>query len=125
MITSILLLAVAIILAILLIPAGVIYVLILSIIRLDPRKFWGFIKATVDQTALIIDMLGNVVCRDLLNDTMRTTDGYKFWKRKETISSVLGKNKRDGTLTARGHRLANKLDRIDLNHSIKSIDDIV
>jgi hypothetical protein len=73
--------------------------------------------------ALSIDITGNVMFSGMFNDWLAT--GYKFGNRKETISSVLGKNKRDGTLTGLGTSLANILDFIDENHCIKSIDNNV
>lgn len=52
-------------------------------------------NATAIELALTIDRIGNVVCRDPFNDLLRHNDGYRFGKRKETISSALGKNQRD------------------------------
>ena len=45
--------------------------------------------------ALVLDQFGNVVCADLLNDTLykKNTDYYPHGNRKETASSVLGKIK--------------------------------
>ena len=51
--------------------------------------------------------------------------GYKFGNPKETISSVLGKNQRDKTLSLAGELLRWILDLIDDNHCIKSINDEV
>jgi hypothetical protein len=75
--------------------------------------------------AISIDASGNVVCKDLFNLTLKKKGGYAFGKRKETISSVLGKNQRDGTLTGLGKALAFVLDKIDPNHCLKSIDELV
>jgi hypothetical protein len=47
---------------------------------------------------------------------------HRFGHPDETISSVLGKNKRDNTLTKLGAILSNVLDFLDENHSIKSIE---
>lgn len=74
--------------------------------------------------AVSIDMAGNVLLQDILNDYFQS-GGYKFGNRKETISSALGKNKLRGTLTPLGKELANTLDWIDPNHCIKSIDNNV
>ena len=56
---------------------------------------------------------------------LKSKKGYEFGKRKETISSVLGKNQRDKTLTFTGKAIAFILDKIDKNHCQKSIDDLV
>jgi hypothetical protein len=48
-------------------------------------------------------------------------NGYQFGNINETISSALGKNKRDNTLTKVGLLLCYILDSIDENHCIKSI----
>lgn len=75
--------------------------------------------------ALSIDMAGNVLASRPLNHLLIYEDGYKFGNKKETISSVLGKNKRDNTLTYSGYVLVYILDTIDTNHCIDAIDDSV
>ena len=49
--------------------------------------------------------------------------GYKFGNPKETMSSVLGKNQRDKTLTLLGDVLRWALDRIEKDHCLLSIND--
>ena len=67
--------------------------------------------------------VGNVTCKELFNDTLILNNSENiFGDPDETISSVLGKNKRDGTLTKTGKILAAILDKLDKNHTIKSID---
>ena len=63
--------------------------------------------------------------RTLWNTTLRKSNGYEFGHRDETISSVLGKNKRAGTLSKAGICLAYILDKLDNNHCINSIDDTI
>lgn len=46
---------------------------------------------------------------------------YQFGDFRETISSVLGKNQRDGTLSKKGEILVSILDFIDKDHCKKSI----
>lgn len=90
------------------------------------RKFMGALKNFDKQMLAIatsIDASGNVVCVDLFNITLIKKNGYKFGNRKETISSALGKNQRNGTLTIAGTALCAILDFIDPNHCQKSIDD--
>lgn len=112
----------ALILAVVLYPIGYIYVVILSIQRWSIRKLRWYTKKLSLNLALVIDRTGNLICRDIMNDLLIYPEWYKFGKRQETISSVLGKNKRDWTLTKRWLLLADILDYIDPNHCIKSID---
>lgn len=116
---------VSLFLAMLLFPLGL---LITFFINLYKRR-WSFSFKRLDQQflsiATSIDASGNVVCKDLFNLILIQKGGYEFGKRKETISSVLGKNQRDGTLTKLGKALAFVLDKIDPNHCLKSIDELV
>ena len=75
--------------------------------------------------ATSVDTSGNVVCKDLFNLCLKQKSGYEFGKRKETISSVLGKNQRDNSLTRIGRLIAFVLDKIDQNHCANSIDELV
>ncbi len=74
------------------------------------------------QIAISIDQLGNVLMQHLLNLLWIRQGGYPFGNRDETISSALGRNKRDGTLSVFGRWIDALLDRIDPNHSLNSID---
>lgn len=78
-------------------------------------------KGYFKSTATNIDMFGNREFRATWNRFLITEDGYKFGDSRETISSVLGKNKIAGTLTKTGKILCWILDSIDHNHCIKSI----
>ncbi|GAB4052587.1 hypothetical protein [Spirosoma litoris] len=81
------------------------------------RKMVGYWSNSALSMALVIDLLGNVVCRDFLNWAMiKGADCYEFGNYKETISSVLGKNKALGTLTDAGRGLANFLNWLQPNH---------
>ena len=73
--------------------------------------------------ALGIDQLGNVVCARLFNFFLIDMEGYQFGNEDETISSVLGKNKRANTLTFFGMALDALLELIDKNHNIEAIED--
>lgn len=72
------------------------------------------------QTAIDIDRFGNHNFRCFLNTTMQY-NGYAFGDVNETISSALGKNQRDKTLTKFGNIICNILDFLDKNHCKKSI----
>jgi len=73
------------------------------------------------ETAIDIDKFGNRNFRTFLNVTMRLRNGYKFGNVNETISSALGKNQRDKTLSLFGKVICKILDTIDKNHCEKSI----
>jgi 8-oxo-dGTP diphosphatase len=116
---------VALLLSTLLFPLGLLLTFFVNLYK----KQWRFAFKRLDlqflSIAASIDASGNVVCKDLFNITLKKKQGYEFGKRKETISSVLGKNKRDNTLTITGKAIAYLLDKIDPNHCIKSIDHLV
>jgi len=78
-------------------------------------------KGYFKSSAITIDKLANREFRTLLNKTLRLGNGYLFGAENETISSALGKNQRDKTLTKTGKVLVWILDKIDNNHSLKSI----
>jgi hypothetical protein len=59
--------------------------------------------------------------KTLFNKVLIVELGYKFGQENETISSVLGKNLQQGTLTKTGIIIVYILDKIDKNHVIKSI----
>ena len=71
-----------------------------------------------------LDLLGNVTIFNWLWFLFKTKDGYKFGNFNETISSALGKNERDKTLSKTGKLLVKILDFLDKNHCIKSIKEI-
>lgn len=75
------------------------------------------------ETAIDIDRFGNRNFRTLLNTTLQK-NGYNFGNFAETISSALGKNKRDNTLTKTGKFICFILDVFDKNHCIKSIKEL-
>lgn len=77
----------------------------------------GYFKSS----ALSLDIYANREFRTLWNKTLRMNSGYKFGAEGETISSALGKNQRDGTLTKKGKRLVSFLDWLDDNHCENSI----
>lgn len=82
---------------------------------------WKVFNGYFKQTAIDIDRFGNHNFRTLLNTLLITEEGYQFGNFKETISSALGKNKRDNTLTKLGKIICSILNFIDKNHVEKSI----
>ena len=84
------------------------------------RKY-GNTKGYFRSTALSIDIWANREFRTLWNDKLRIDSGYEFGKIGETISSALGKNQRDKTLSKKGKLLVAILDFFDENHCENSI----
>jgi len=72
-------------------------------------------------TAMNLDIFANREFRALWNEVLRTELGYEFGIIGETISSALGKNQRDGTLTNNGKALVWVLNRFEKDHCLKSI----
>ena len=81
----------------------------------------GSVKGYFRSTALSIDIWANREFRTLWNVKLRIENGYEFGREGETISSALGKNQRDGTLTKKGKTLVAILDFLDKNHCENSI----
>lgn len=102
----------------LLTPLAYIYGIIISIKK---REFNDYNM----KLAIAKDQYGNCLCRYLFNQILIVDGGYKFGNIDETISSVVGKNKRNGTLTKIGKILDYCLDKFEKDHSIKSIDETI
>lgn len=71
------------------------------------------------------DTFANVWGKHFFNRTMIKKDGYKFGNRKETLSSVYGKNQLLQRLRDLGAFIVKVLDKLDRNHSINSIDETI
>jgi hypothetical protein len=105
---------------------GIIYTLFKFILK----GFWAvflYFNNLAEVGAIVLDQLGNVLAADFLNDTMykKGTNYYPHGNRKETASSVLGKNKvkEDSEFSKFGNFWANKfLETLDENHVEESID---
>lgn len=82
---------------------------------------YGLSNGYFMETAIDLDKFGNRNFRAFLNATMRISNGYEFGDVNETISSALGKNQRDNTLSWFGIGICLILDTIDKNHCEKSI----
>ena len=82
------------------------------------KNFLNYLR----QLSLSIDISGNIIIGELLNDNFITsTSNHKFGAIHETISDNLGENERDNTLSVFGKRFTNLLSVIDFNHAQKSI----
>lgn len=109
------LLILAVILFIVIGAIGFLYSVGFRIFRTSLSKyFW--------QVALAIDELGNTVCQDLFNNTMRAEGGYRFGNSNETVSHVLGRLKAEDKLLPLGKALAAILNWIDKNHVEKAVE---
>ena len=90
-----------------------------------PMTFINFLTVRKEgyfrSTAVNIDIFANREFRATWNKHLISFGGYKFGKEGETISSALGKNKKQGTLSKKGQYLCNILDLIEKDHCIKSI----
>ena len=95
-----------------------IFYLPLSIINfLIVKNKGGYFKSS----AITIDKLANREFRTLWNKILKNKNGYLFGAEDETISSALGKNQRDNTLSKTGNLLVKILNTLEKNHCLKSI----
>jgi hypothetical protein len=118
-IKSFLLFSIAFVLLVTTTPIGFVYALLRQL-------FVGKIKTLqiyFIEVALALDNAGNVIMQHLLNDTLliKTPNTYQFGNKKETISSVIGKNHLTNTLSPLGRALNSFLNFIDKDHSLNSI----
>jgi len=116
---SFLLFCIAIVLLIFTTPIGFFYALLRQL-------FLGKLKTLSVyflEVAIAIDNTGNVMMQYLLNDFLliKQKDTYYFGNKKETISSVIGKNSLTNTLSPLGKALNAFLNWIDKDHSFNSI----
>jgi hypothetical protein len=116
---SVLLFLIALILLVTTAPIGFIYTLIRQLLFNKIKS----ISLYFTEVALVFDEAGNVVMQHLLNDILlhKTKDTYYFGNKKETISSVIGKNYLTQTLSPMGLALNSFLNFIDKGHSLNSI----
>ena len=116
---SFLLFCIAIVLLIFTTPIGFLYALLRQL-------FFGKLKSLSVyflEVAISIDNTGNVMMQHLLNDFLliKQKETYYFGNKKETISSVIGKNSLTNTLSPLGKALNAFLNWIDKDHSFNSI----
>lgn len=101
-------------------PINFIYVIFVK------KKFtWKRLNGYFRDEAVAIDRFGNSQYRSLFNALFVAENGYRHGNINETISSVLGKNQRDKTLTKFGKLLVKILDTMDEEHCLKSINENV
>uniref|UniRef100_UPI0039A57D5C hypothetical protein n=1 Tax=Ornithobacterium rhinotracheale TaxID=28251 RepID=UPI0039A57D5C len=99
----------------LLLPLTIFNYIVVARAKDKSRK--GYFKST----AINMDKFGNREFRASWNKYLREEHGYAFGDERETISSALGKNERDKTLSRWGKILCFILNAIDKEHCKKSI----
>ena len=88
------------------------------------RSAWkGELQKYHFRLALSKDQYGNVLGQYFFNDVWIKPNGAKFGKPDETMSSVLGKNKKMDRLRGFGKLIADTLNKLDPNHVENSIED--
>jgi len=100
-------------------PIGIAFTALKGLIRLN-YKVWDIQQKNM---AISLDQFGNVAMKGLFNVILINSNKHEFGDPDETISSVLGKNKKNNSLAYLGRRLDALLNGIDKNHSIKSIEE--
>tara|TARA_R110002051_G_C8691019_1_gene493028 strand:- start:435 stop:812 length:378 start_codon:yes stop_codon:yes gene_type:complete len=113
------LLVVSMVLLFLLLPVVCVYMILKYMVTGNLRMLMIWAK----RVAMSIDVFANIHGSQIFNDILIKKGGYKFGNKQETISSVMGKNQRDGTTTMAGKGLRILLDVIEHNHCILSIND--
>jgi len=118
-IKSILLFLIALLLLTTTAPIGFIYTIIRQLIVNKAKT----LSLYFTEIALVLDEAGNVIMQHILNDFLliKKRDTYYFGNKKETISSVIGKNYMTETLSPLGLALNSFLNFIDKGHSLNSI----
>lgn len=115
----------AMVLGVVLLPLGIVYGLFRCFYK---HKLKTGLKRSNEKLIVLakaIDKYGNVVCAELLNDTLITKESrHHFGKIEQTISMVIGLNLLDGTLSLMGKKLNHILDLFDEDHAIESIGDL-
>jgi hypothetical protein len=116
---SLLLFGIAFVLLVTTAPVGFVYTLVRQIFSLKFR----WLTIYFIEVAIALDAAGNVLMQHLLNDMLlvKKESTYYFGNKKETISSVLGKNELTNTLSVLGKVLNSFLNAIDNGHALNSI----
>ena len=105
------------------IPIALIYTIIRSIYH---RRFFAEglpdINSKFMSIAVAFDMYGNVVGKEMFNNTLiKDKKIHPFGKEGETISQAIGWNKKRNNLSKTGKQLDAVLDFFDPNHTLNSI----
>lgn len=109
---------ISLILVIALTPFGVLFTIIKSALFGNKKyinKYWIRLAVSLDQ-------FGGVVMGGFFNLVLIKSKTDTFGDPDETISSVLGKNQKAGTLRYLGRRLVALLDWLEEDHSLNAIE---
>lgn len=109
---------VARILTYLIYPIGFTYSILLTLFKNGYKELDNYLF----DCAVAEDQRANTYLSKLFNDVLIKIGGHRFGNPDETISSVLGKNQISGTLSIFGRALNWILNKIEEDHSIKSIE---
>ncbi len=114
---EIIILVAALIMLIIILPIVCVYMVLKRLINGNGKmiKVWSW------KVSRAIDVFANIHGSEIFNDLLIKKGGYKFGNPKETISSVLGKNQVEETLTILGNIIRAVLDIIEYGHCILSI----
>ena len=114
---EILILVFSMLLLIIILPIISVYMVLKRLINGNGKmiKVWSW------KVSRAIDVFANIHGSEIFNDLLIKKGGYKFGNPKETISSVLGKNQVEETLTILGNIIRAMLDIIEYGHCILSI----
>jgi hypothetical protein len=114
---EIIILVVSLIMLIIILPIVCVYMVLKRLINGNGKmiKVWSW------KVSRAIDVFANIHGSEIFNDLLIKKGGYKFGNPQETISSVLGKNQVEETLTILGNIIRAILDIIEYGHCILSI----
>ena len=99
---------------------GLINPIVVAIKYRKERAFFRIQDEYWKTAALELDIYGNYAYRATWNMSFQRA-GYMFGVKGETISSALGKNQRDNTLTGIGKTMCWILDKLDKDHCMNAI----
>lgn len=100
----------------LIIPTATANFIVVTYKNIKTMSFFKSMNVFWLENALEIDILMNYHFRSLWNVIFKGVNGYKFGNKGETISSALGKNQRDKTLSGFGWLVVIILYIIDFKH---------
>lgn len=111
----------SLILGIILLPIGFLYVLATCISKRKYKAAVKLIDRKFKRMAIEVDILANVTCEEVFNNTLIKDGGYRFGNYGETISEVLGWNLVANNLTKRGLIVVEILNIFHKKHCLKAV----
>ena len=124
---SIVLFVLAVLLAILMFPIGILFCLYRTVFYFKKSTPIGYLAYVGFSLSVAIDTVGNVVCGPLFNILfIEPWSGIYFGSIEHTVSLIIGYNKRKNYLTFWGEVLYAIIEKLDPGHfenCIKSFED--